>query len=261
MSEIRIYGIRHHGPGSARSLLRALDDFTPDAILIEGPADADAMVSHVAGLKPPVALLAWVTGEPSRAAFWPFATFSPEWQALDWATRNSRHVSFIDLPSSLGLARSREERTVETDPLSLLAEAAGHDDPERWWEDLVEQRDENVFDVIAEAMAAVRENGDDDEETLLREAHMRKALRAAKRAHEKIAVVCGAYHVPALAAKVKVADDNALLKQLPKVKTQLTWVPWSHGRLAASSGYGAGVRSPGWYHHLFAAPTVPLNAG
>ena len=259
MSEIRIYGIRHHGPGSARSLLRALDDFAPDAILIEGPADADAMVSHVAGLKPPVALLAWVTGEPSRAAFWPFATFSPEWQALDWAARNSRAASFIDLPSSLGLARSREERTVESDPLGLLAGAAVYDDPERWWEDLVEQRDENVFDVIAEAMAAVRENGDDDEETLLREAHMRKALRAAKRAHEKIAVVCGAYHVPALTAKVKVADDNALLKQLPKVKTQLTWVPWSHGRLAAASGYGAGVRSPGWYHHLFAAPDRPVE--
>ena len=259
MSEIRIYGIRHHGPGSARSLLRALDDFAPDAVLIEGPADADAMVSHVAGLKPPVALLAWVVGEPSRAAFWPFATFSPEWQALDWATRNSRPASFIDLPSSLGLARSREERTVESDPLGLLAGAAGYDDPERWWEDLVEQRDEDVFEVIAEAMAAVRESGDDDEETLLREAHMRKALRAAKRAHEKIAVVCGAYHVPALTAKVKVADDNALLKQLPKVKTQLTWVPWSHGRLAAASGYGAGVRSPGWYHHLFAAPDRPVE--
>ncbi len=212
MSEIRIYGIRHHGPGSARSLLRALDDFAPDAILIEGPADADAMVSHVAGLKPPVALLAWVTGEPSRAAFWPFATFSPEWQALDWATRNSRPASFIDLPSSLGLARSREERAVESDPLGLLAEAAGYDDPERWWEDLVEQRDEDVFDVIAEAMAAVRENGGDDEETLLREAHMRKALRTAKRAHEKVAV-----------------------------------------------GYGAGVRSPGWYHHLFAAPDRPVE--
>ena len=259
MSEIRIYGIRHHGPGSARSLLRALDDFAPDAVLIEGPADADAMVSHVAGLKPPVALLAWVVGEPSRAAFWPFATFSPEWQALDWAARNSRPASFIDLPSSLGLARSREERTVESDPLGLLDGAAGYDDPERWWEDLVEQRDEDVFEVIAEAMAAVRESGDDDEETLLREAHMRKALRAAKRAHEKIAVVCGAYHVPALTAKVKVADDNALLKQLPKVKTQLTWVPWSHGRLAASSGYGAGVRSPGWYHHLFAAPDRPVE--
>ncbi|MBB1587331.1 MAG: hypothetical protein HG423_011220 [Propionibacterium sp.] len=43
------------------------------------------------------------------------------------------------------------------------------------------------------------------------------------------------------------------------MKTQLTWVPWSHGRLAASSGYGAGVRSPGWYHHLFAAPDRPVE--
>ena len=88
---------------------------------------------------------------------------------------------------------------------------------------------------------------------------MRKALRAARRRYEKIAVVCGAYHVPALAAKVTAAADNALLRQLPKVKTQVTWVPWSHGRLAASSGYGAGVRSPGWYHHLFTASDHPVE--
>jgi hypothetical protein len=30
-----------------------------------------------------------------------------------------------------------------------------------------------------------------------------------------------------------------------------TWVPWSSRRLAAASGYGAGVRAPGWYDHLF----------
>ncbi len=31
----------------------------------------------------------------------------------------------------------------------------------------------------------------------------------------------------------------------------MTWVPWTHGRLAYAQGYGAGVASPGWYHHLF----------
>ena len=252
MSEVRIYGVRHHGPGSARSLLRALETFDPGAILIEGPADADALV-------PPIALLAWVADEPSRAAFWPFAAFSPEWQALSWAVRNSRSASFIDLPSSLSLAREHQERAMESDPLRLLADAAGYDDPERWWEDLVEQRDEDVFEVIGEAMAAIREGETADEENQLREAHMRKALRAARRRYEKIAVVCGAYHVPALAAKVTAAADNALLRQLPKVKTQVTWVPWSHGRLAASSGYGAGVRSPGWYHHLFTASDHPVE--
>ena len=256
MSEVRIYGVRHHGPGSARSLLRALETFDPGAILIEGPADADAMVPYVTDLVPPIA---WVADEPSRAAFWPFAAFSPEWQALSWAVRNSRSASFIDLPSSLSLAREHQERAMESDPLRLLADAAGYDDPERWWEDLVEQRDEDVFEVIGEAMAAIREGETADEENQLREAHMRKALRAARRRYEKIAVVCGAYHVPALAAKVTAAADNALLRQLPKVKTQVTWVPWSHGRLAASSGYGAGVRSPGWYHHLFTASDHPVE--
>ncbi len=41
---------------------------------------------------------------------------------------------------------------------------------------------------------------------------------------------------------------------IPKIKTSLTWVPWTHSRLSAASGYGAGITSPGWYHHLFTAP-------
>ncbi len=257
MGEVRVFGIRHHGPGSARSLVRALDEFVPDAVLIEGPADAAPMLNHLGGLMPPVALLAWAVDDPSRAAFWPFAAFSPEWQALDWAARHTCPASFIDLPSSLVLAAEGVERGA--DPLTLLAEVAGYDDPERWWEDLVEQRDEDVFDVVAEAMAAVREELDDNQETLIREAHMRKALRAAKRVHDKVAVVCGAYHAPALTAKVTVAADNALLKGLAKVKTQVTWVPWTHSRLASASGYGAGVTSPGWYHHLFSYPDRPVE--
>ncbi|MGW8653770.1 DUF5682 family protein, partial [Nocardia salmonicida] len=80
----RVFGIRHHGPGSARSLRHALEEFRPDAILIEGPADADPLVGFVAAdtMSPPVALLAYVPDSPARAAFWPFAVFSPEWQAM-----------------------------------------------------------------------------------------------------------------------------------------------------------------------------------
>ena len=35
--DVHLFGIRHHGPGCARSLLRALDELRPDCILIEGP--------------------------------------------------------------------------------------------------------------------------------------------------------------------------------------------------------------------------------
>lgn len=92
-----------------------------------------------------------------------------------------------------------------------------------------------------------------------REAHMRRTLRRTlKEGHERVAVVCGAWHVPALRAKVPAAHDDRTLRGLPKAKIAMTWVPWTHGRLAGHSGYGAGVRSPGWYHHLFTARDRPI---
>lgn len=87
---------------------------------------------------------------------------------------------------------------------------------------------------------------------------MRKGLRKAiKDGYQNIAVVCGAWHTPALAdlKAYKVKDDNALLRGIPKVKTVATWIPWTYQRLAYSSGYGAGVVSPAWYELLFSQPT------
>ena len=45
-----IFGIRHHGPGSTKSLLRALQNLEPDCLLIEGVKDAEALLQHVAKL-------------------------------------------------------------------------------------------------------------------------------------------------------------------------------------------------------------------
>ncbi|MFD0070454.1 DUF5682 family protein, partial [Streptomyces sp. NPDC127574] len=67
-----------------------------------------------------------------------------------------------------------------------------------------------------------------------------------------------AWHVPALRLRATVGADRALLKGLPKVKADLTWVPWTHRRLSRASGYGAGIDSPGWYGHLFSAPDRPI---
>ncbi len=272
---VHVLGVRHHGPGSARAVRAELERLRPDAVLIEGPPEADALVGHVGGLEPPVALLAYDRTEPSRAAFWPFAVFSPEWQALRYAAEHGAEVRFCDLPAAHTLAARTEEEEeagegeaprVRVDPLGVLAEAAGYDDPERWWDDVVEQRRDggpSPFPAIAEAMAAVRAELAPEPETeheARREAHMRQVLRAALRAgHERIAVVCGAWHVPALLELPAATADARLLRGLPKTRVAATWIPWTHGRLAAASGYRAGVRSPGWYHHLFTTPDRPVE--
>ncbi|MFF0491741.1 DUF5682 family protein [Nocardia sp. NPDC004068] len=287
-SVTRVFGIRHHGPGSARSLRLALERFRPDMILIEGPADADPLVGFVssAELCPPVAVLAYVPDAPARAAFWPFAVFSPEWQALRYATEADVPVRFCDLPATHTLALDTEPGD-RGDPLAALSAAAGYDDPERWWDAVIESAaDADIFDAVTEAMAALREDltpatleqpdstaaqevsehvepptaGTIDRHTLVREAYMRQTMRKAlKEGATRLAVVCGAWHAPALTGKLgPAAPDARLLKGLPKVKTTLTWVPWTHSRLAGASGYGAGVTSPGWYHHLFTRTERPI---
>jgi Family of unknown function (DUF5682) len=284
MIVIDLYGIRHHGPGSARSLRQALGELEPDVVLIEGPPEADKLVA-LAGdpeMRPPVALLGYVPGEPKKAAFWPFAVFSPEWQAIRYALGAGVPVRFCDLPAGHQLAMAdRRGGRARTDPVGDLAMAAGYDDPERWWEDVVEHvPGPAVFAALAEAIAFLR-SGDDDPDPFdaVREAHMRKVLRSTvKDGYQRIAVVCGAWHVPALQAcaaaaagaelpavsdlprpSATAAADDRLLRGLPKMKATLTWVPWTYGRLSYTSGYGAGIRSPGWYDHLFSSHGQPVE--
>ncbi|MEU5313134.1 DUF5682 family protein [Streptomyces sp. NPDC021562] len=279
-----LLGVRHHGPGSARAVRAALAAARPKAVLIEGPPEADALIPLAADprMRPPVALLAHAVDDPGRSAFWPFADFSPEWVAVCWALEHEVPARFIDLPAThtLALRKAAEEAAddadecgagprVRVDPLGALAEAAGHDDPERWWEDVVEHRGgaggRDVFAPFAaveEAMTALRETygGGGRDRDLVREAHMRIRLRAARREFgDEVAVVCGAWHVPALRARGSGAADRELLKGLPRIRTDMTWVPWTNRRLARASGYGAGIDSPGWYGHLFRAPDRPVE--
>ncbi|HEX2274171.1 MAG TPA: DUF5682 family protein [Acidimicrobiales bacterium] len=266
---VSVFGIRHHGPGSARSLRAALQEWQPDAVLVEGPPEG-ASVLPLAGraeMRPPVALLVYSPAEPAKAAFWPFAAFSPEWQAVTWGLAHGAEVRFVDLATSAWLGDAGDagdeparRRPRSPDPLGWLAEAAGYGDPERWWDDMVEHHRDGPgpFQAVAEAMAAVREGevpGTDPHEAR-REAAMRQGVRTAQRqGFERIAVVCGAWHAPALAeVRGGATADAALLRGLPRTKVAATWVPWTYGRLAWASGYGAGVTSPGWYHHLFTAP-------
>ncbi|MFF0433202.1 DUF5682 family protein [Streptomyces sp. NPDC004327] len=263
-----LLGVRHHGPGSARAVLAALEAGRPKAVLVEGPPEADGLVALAAeeGMRPPVALLAHAVEDPGRAAFWPMAEFSPEWVAIRWALAHGAEVRFVDLPAAHTLAAGDGEAAgPRVDPVAELAAAAGYDDAERWWEDVVELRGTAdpfaPFEALAEAMGALREEHGHGGHArdLVREAHMRIRLRAARKEFgDDVAVVCGAWHVPALRRRTTLTADRALLKGLPKVRTALTWVPWTHRRLARHSGYGAGIDAPGWYAHLFTAADRPV---
>lgn len=347
-----IFGIRHHGPGSAASLEKALREYEPDIVLIEGPPEANSLIKYAARgseLIPPVALLAYASDDAKQACYYPFAEFSPEWRAMLYANEKGLPCRFIDLGQSNWLALSRQlkeeklkelsqtERNgapesaeaqetqvalntledpenledleeleslttlddqkekappIHRDPIGTLARAAGYEDSEVFWEQLIEQRRQKednacgIFSALLEAMQALRaqelehpqNSSDDNEKKLdyedeednliepLREIAMRQNIRQAKKeGFEKIAIVCGAWHAPALTDEIidrkgQAKQDTAALKGLAKQKIETTWIPWTNGRLSFASGYGAGITAPGWYEHIFCTegdPTLP----
>jgi Family of unknown function (DUF5682) len=327
---VHILGIRHHGPGSAKSVERALAQLQPDCVLIEGPPELTSVIEFAASPKmvPPVAGFVYATDRPELASFDPFATFSPEWVALRYGLTAQVAVRFIDLPVTNDLAiraaalaefaarveleksesvagESIGEESVSDeaegpslgqrarlDPIGLLAELAGAGDAEQWWEDVVEHRSVgdvrstseavqtlplDSFTALLDAMTELRLVADVDDEQraegstrysispmayaerdqkreLQREASMRQFIRQAEKdGFTNIAVICGAWHAPVLKRDrfPSAASDAAILKGLPKLNVSATWTPWTHQLLARSSGYGAGVTAPGWYHHVF----------
>jgi hypothetical protein len=192
---LTLLGIRHHGPGSAAALERALDALDPAILLIEGPPEAEPILPFAAApeMATPLALLLHDRDRPARAQFFPLAAFSPEWRALHWALARGRPVRLIDLSAAWDLGAPDEPEELEADeqeraedagseddedtdadgeapdeiaerlradPIAALAAAAGYEDGEAWWNAMVEESGAGpeIFAAIEAAMTALREH-------------------------------------------------------------------------------------------------------
>src|SRR5262249_7939521 len=130
---LHVLGVRHHGPGSAALVRAALDRLAPAVVLVDGaPAGGTPVPSAVRSRMKAAASLLFEAAEDARAAiFAPFAEFSPEWQAMLWASSRQRPVRFIDWPAAVSLAlmkapsASDNAEDARSDPLDSLAQAAG----------------------------------------------------------------------------------------------------------------------------------------
>lgn len=283
---LHILGIRHHGCGSARSVRTALAEIKPDIILIEGAPEADEVLPLAASAEmiPPVAILIYAPDAPEKAVFYPFAEFSPEWQAIQFALKTNIPVRFIDLPQSAQITDSKngenksdqseircQKFQIKKDPLQFAARAAGFSDGEIWWENLIESRQNSteIFAGVMELMTALRCESEKEQAEIeldaaakaedlrerRREAFMRQEIRRAmKDGCKNIAVVCGAWHAPKLADLQDEKNDKELLENLPKTKLEATWIPYTFSRLTFAGGYGAGVQSPEFYRQLWENP-------
>ena len=273
-----ILGIRHHGTGSARRVIQRLEELKPDLVLVEGPPEINELMT-LAGhedFAPPVAIMLYNEANPNQSTFYPYAAYSPEWNAIQYALNAKVPVQAMDLPAKISFNLKNIEQGAElesqnkvdefplpfrADPMSYLAEIAGYEDGEQWWENQFEHSTTNGtaaehFEAIMLAVSTLREKGVPsalDKENILREAHMREIIRKAEREmYQNIAIICGAWHAPALLNLQETEkSDLKLIKKSnkSKIKINASWIPWTNSRLSLFSGYGAGIMSPGWSEH------------
>ncbi len=244
-------------------MVTALQQYSPDIILVECPADAEQLIPFINDrfLIPPVAILIYNRNQHQQHVYYPFTVFSPEWQAMLYANNEEIPARFFDLPQgqSFKLSEYRVKKLdgVIRDPFAFLADAAGMSDSERWWDQYIEQYQHgaDVFETVLDLMSEMRQNVSHEYHiNEIREAYMRQQIRRAqKEGFKRIAVVCGAWHAPVLHPQENgsLKEDKRILLGLKKVPTKCTWVPWSYNRIARHSGYGSGVISPYWYEALF----------
>lgn len=276
LSRVHLFPVRHHSPRTTAVLGRWLERVRPEVVLVEGPCDATGLVDVLCDTRtrPPVAILGYRTDGTPASALWPFAAYSPEYQALRWAKANGARAEFIDIPVgvSLGVDRESPEEPElgaesgsaedapaaptpgapdEEVPLTeAFAKSRGYRSFEEFWEAAFEAPDWSPehFRPVLVAWAEVINAGPRQAYHRQRDAFMaRKVLEvvAGGVAPEKVAVVAGAAHIAAFAA----GDvEPELEAKLPAgVPCAVTVIPYSFPRLAEQLGYGAGNRAPHFY--------------
>lgn len=280
-SGVHLFPVRHHSPRAAQCLRALLDRVRPTLVLIEGPSDADSLIPTLSdpGSEPPIAILAYRNDGTPQSAMWPFARYSPEYQALLWAREHAVTARFIDWPSGVALAadRARElaqreaaERTGPdseasdsgqpnaTDPVAVdryqaLAEHFGLRHFDEFWDAYFEapNYEPEAFRGAINAYADwIAPHPGRDVESALRDQVMAAAIHAAVAdgtPADQIVAVVGAAHVVAL-----LRGDPAPAASPPDaLPTALAVVPYSYPRLSEQSGYGAGNRAPWYYERVY----------
>ncbi len=270
-----VFGIRHLSPAGAWHVRAYLDQICPELVLIEGPSDFTEILEELGGsrIKPPVAVMAYTREAPIRTILYPFAEYSPEYQAILWAREHGCPCRFCDLPSEvfLGLDQKREqngsaEKNTDGTIYERLNEASGEGSQETFWERTMEhsadcsgyQNGAREFGAFLRRLTGEQgfrtsEARQEEAEGLVREAYMRRVIHQAVEegtSPERIVVVTGAYHVEGLLGEDSYLSDKEYLR-LPRLEAQKTLMPYSYYRLSEHSGYGAGNQAPAYYELLW----------
>ena len=260
---MKTFGIRHFSPAGAYFLRQFLDEVKPSLVLIEGPADFDFLIEDIVSKKlvPPFAIMAYTKEAPIDTILYPFAEYSPEYQAILWARENNTECHFFDLESDIILGL--EKRDDETKDEEIISETnpkkSIETDMEGFWERTLEQSEDMQAYRAGSALfgESIRKDTNADDKSFIRDTVRESFMKRKIKEYiekgfdtEKIVAITGAFHTSAIESLEGAMSDKEY-KELVRRESNITLMPYSYYRLSKRTGYGAGNAAPAYYELLW----------
>ncbi|WP_281431432.1 DUF5682 family protein [Kineosporia corallincola] len=288
-----LIGVRHHSPALSVVIPALLDELRPQALLIEMPPQFASWMPWLGHPRTmaPVALAG--SGEP--LPFYPFADFSPELVAIRWAVLHDVEIVPCDLPlgdqgwgdddiDADGDRVADDDRAhhggagvrVAAQPFSraLRRSQTGRDGDDLWDRTVEAPAPGSTPEQVRRAALAVGWAMRADEcvsgrpaaVDLRREAQMRAVVadRLGRHPEQRIALLVGAFHAPALTEDVTIdpaARYRSRARSGPRPVKEVTTslIPYADPLLDSRSGYPAGIRDPRWQSETVRAGGDPAR--
>ena len=260
---MKTFGIRHFSPAGAYFLRQFLDEVKPALVLIEGPADFDFLIDDIVSKKlvPPFAIMAYTKEAPIDTILYPFAEYSPEYQAILWARENNKECHFFDLESDiiLGLDKKNDDIQEEEIISETNSKKSIEIDMEGFWERNLEQSEDMQGYRSGSALfgESLRKDTNSDDKSfirdIVRESFMKRKIKEYIEKGfdtEKIVALKGAFHTSAIESLEGAMSDKEY-KELVRRESNVTLMPYSYYRLSKRTGYGAGNAAPSYYELLW----------
>lgn len=255
---IMFFPIRHHSPACSYHLKNIIENFKPDAILIEGPSDCNNLMEYMVedDTKAPFCIYSsYIDNDDEKyRCYYPFLDYSPEFAAIKEAYNRNIYCGFIDMPYASMIENSEfktdnEENdnedknnddikrkklisvyddddskfNVNTYTVELTKKAGLRSFAELWERDFeINGILKNSVDFIRSVYALgyyMRLIEDEDLETRNREYVMAKNIYEALEKYNKVLVITGSFHTKGIIDKLK--DYKTIDKECKSLKKHI----------------------------------------
>lgn len=281
--KLLLFPVRHHSPVCSYQLVRTINEYKPDIILIEGPENANNLIPVLTddNTKLPSAIYYYYKDSKKLVSesaedykcYYPFLYSSPEYNAMKQAKILNIPAEFIDLPycdilintaEQKGLRKNTEKHSYADDShltqskfYEKICEETNVRSFEEFWEKYFEiagvfltpekfVRQLHTYCIITRLETSDEEMKTDG--TFARESHMAQRITEAMEKYEKVLVVTGGFH--SIGIYKLISDGKIKSPKLRKIPENLNGcypVAYSYEAADALHGYASGMSFPSFY--------------